>query len=145
MNLKNYTSGIPVERTVARIEGIIAEIGAKAIGKNYEKGKLTAITFQLSMEGRDFLIRLPARPDSVYTVFTSQCKRPHSGTLERLREQAERTAWKIQQDWLEVELTNIRLNQKAPLQAFMPYIWDGEQTFFERLKGNGFKALPEKT
>ena len=30
------------------------------------------------------------------------------------------------------------------LQVFMGFVWDGEQTYYDRLKGGGFKALPEK-
>ncbi len=145
MILKNYTSTVPVSRIISRIEEILAEFGAKAIGKNYAHGKVESITFQLAMCGKDMLVRLPANPEAVYDALKKEVKRPHQGTMERLREQSERTAWKIQQDWLEVELTNIRLNQKEPLQAFLAYVWNGEQTYYEQLKGSGFKALPERT
>lgn len=144
MKLKNYTSSVPVSKTISRIEEILAAIGAKAIGKNYADAKVESITFQLPIGGRDFLIRLPAKPEAVYESLRKEVKRPHRGTLGRVKEQAERTAWKIQQDWLEVELTNIQLNQKEPMQAFLSYLWDGQQTYFEMLKGRGFKALPEK-
>lgn len=135
-----------MERTVSRIEQILAETGAKAIGKNYESGKLSAITFQMEMNGRDFLVRLPADPNAVYESLLSEVRRPREGTFEKLRDQAARTAWKIQQDWLEIELTQIRLRQKEPLQVFLSYVWDGKQTYYHALKENRFKALiPEKT
>lgn len=143
--LKNYTSGVPVSKTISRIEDILAAFGAKAIGKNYEHGRVSSITFQISMDGRDHLVRLPAKPDEVYESLRGEIKRPHNGTLDRLKEQADRTAWKIQQDWLEIELTNIRLNQKKPLQVFLSYLWDGHQTYFDILESRGFKALPEHT
>jgi hypothetical protein len=146
VKLKNYTSSVPVALTVARIEGILAAIGAKAIGKNYEQGKLVSITFQLEMNGADHLVRLPADPVSVYTILRAECKRPRQGAIQRIQEQSERTAWKIQQDWLEVELAQIRLRQKDPLQAFLPYVWDGTQTFYQRLKNSKFTPLlPERT
>lgn len=146
MILKNYTSGVPVSRTVARIEELLAEAGASAIGKNYECGKLSALTFQLKIDGRDFLIRLPANPKPILDALAKSVSRPRSGTIDRLREQAERTAWRIQQDWLEIELTKINLRQTELLQAFLSYIWDGERTCYERLKETKFRALlPEKT
>ena len=141
IKLKNYTSGVPVSRTVSRIEEILAVAGAKAIGKDYENGKLSSVTFQMVMNRRDFLIRLPANPRAVYESMKKEVKRPHAGTLDRLQEQADRTAWKIQLDWLEIELTKLRLNQTEPLQAFLPYIWDGHQTYFHALKEKGFKAM----
>jgi hypothetical protein len=143
--LKNYTSGVAVDRTVARIETLLAAFGAKAIGKNYESGKLSSLTFQIEINGRDVLIRLPANPQAVYDALRKEVKRPHNGTLDRLREQSERTAWRVQQEWLEIELTKIGLNQTEPLQAFLSYVWDGTQTYFERLNESKFKGLlPEK-
>jgi hypothetical protein len=144
--LKNYTSGVPTDRTVARIETLLAEFGAKAIGKNYEQGRLTSLTFQLEINGRDMLIRLPANPQAVYDALRQKCKRPRPGTLEKLKDQSDRTAWRIQQEWLEIELTKIGLNQTEPLQAFLSYIWDGEKTYYTALKEAKFKALlPEHT
>ena len=141
MFLKNYTSNVPVDRTVARIEALLAEFGAKAIGKNYEAGQLLSLTFQLEVNGRDVLIRLPANLQAVFETMKNECKRPRKGTLEKLKAQSDRTAWKIQQEWLEIELTKIGLNQTEPLQAFLAYIWDGKQTYFTALKERSFKGL----
>lgn len=141
MFLKNYTSNVPVSKTISRIEELLSQNGAKAIGKNYENGKLTAITFQMTSGQTDFLVRLPANPDAVYEIMQEQCRRPRAGTYEKIREQAERTAWKIQQDWLEIELTQIQLRQKELLQVFMPYVWLGNQTFFQMVKSTGYRAL----
>ena len=145
MNIKNYTSKVPVSQTISRIEQILADFGAKAIGKNYEGGKVSSITFQLAMNGKDFLVRLPADPEAVYRSLRAEVKKPHNGTLERLQQQCDRTAWKIQQDWLEVELSLVRLNQKEPLQAFLAYVWDGKRTYFHHLKERGFKAMIPET
>jgi len=145
MFLKNYTSTVPIDRTIARIETLLAEFGAKAIGKNFERGRLVSLTFQLEINGRDVLIQLPANPQAVYDVLRKECKRPRNGTLEKLKCQSDRTAWRIQQEWLEIELTKIGLNQTEPLQAFLAYIWDGNKTYFTALKERSFKGLlPEK-
>lgn len=145
MNIKNYTSGVPVEKTVSRIEQILADFGAKAIGKNYESGRLISLTFQIEIRGKDVLIKLPANPQAVFDALAKEVLKPHSGTMERIKFQADRTAWKIQQDWLEIELTKIRLGQAVPLQAFLSYIWDGNQTYYEVLDAKNFKGLlPEK-
>jgi len=141
LNLKNYTSTVPVSRTISKIEEILAETGAKAIAKTYENTRVAAITFQLAINGKDFLIRLPADPEAVYRSLAKEVIRPREGTLERLREQADRTAWKIQQDWLEIELTKMRLQQTEPLQAFLSYIWNGNQTYYEALKERKFRGL----
>lgn len=151
MKLKNYTSGVPIERTISRIEKLLADAGAKAIGKNYTAGKLESITFQMEMSGQDFLIRLPANPKAVYNALLKDAsppvtkRYPRESTIDKIRIQSDRTAWKIQQDWLEIELTQIRLNQKEMLQVFLSYVWDGNQTYYAALKDKKFTALlPEK-
>ena len=37
----------------------------------------------------------------------------------------------------------IQMKQAEWMQVFLPYVWDGRQTFYDRLKGEGFKGLPD--
>ena len=137
--IKNYTSD--VARTISRIEEILLKFGAKAIGKNYEGERVSSLTFQLPINGQDKLVRLPAKPAMVLAAMQEQRLFPVSWPRERRMAQAERTAWKIQQDWLEIELTNLTLNQKEPLEVFLSYLWDGEQTYYAMIKERGFRGL----
>jgi hypothetical protein len=45
-------------------------------------------------------------------------------------------------DWVQVQVSMIKLKQMKTLQVFLPYLWDGNQTFFEALEAKQFKALP---
>jgi hypothetical protein len=45
------------------------------------------------------------------------------------------------QDWVEVQMAMIKMQQVEFIQIFLPYVWDGKQIFYEALKGNGFKLL----
>lgn len=120
--------------------------GAKSIGKNYDNGKVESLTFQLPINGKDVLVQLPAKPKLVHAAMQKKKLYPVSWGFEKTMAQAERTAWKIQQDWLEIELTNLTLNQKEPLEIFLPYIWDGRDTVYQRIKNGGYRALlPETT
>lgn len=71
--------------------------------------------------------------------------RVKAGDKKSFYEQAVRTAWRIQQDWVEVQMSLIKLGQADFREVFMAFIWDGEtkQTFFETMRGNNFKQLPE--
>lgn len=100
MNLKNYTSSVFVDKTISRIEQVLAKAGAGGIMKDYKEGKLTALCFCIELPThRQISIRLPADADIIYDLFKKEIKRPRQGTLNNLREQAERTAWKLIQDW----------------------------------------------
>jgi len=142
VKIKNYTSTVPAERTIASIEKTLAEAGASGIVKDYAAGKVIALSFRISLPQRDIVIRLPSNHEAVYAAMRKQLQQPRSGTLERLREQSIRTSWKLMQDWVEVQLTLIRMQQVDFLQVFLPYVWDGKQTFYESIKHQNYLALP---
>ena len=143
MKLKNYTSTVPISRTVSRIEECLAEAGATGIMKDYKDGTLTAIAFRVMLpNGRPMAVRLPANVDGVFNALMREITKPHRGTAERIREQAGKTAWKLMQDWAEVQLSLIQMQQADFVQVFLPYVWDGKSTFYEQLKAKNFLAIP---
>ena len=143
--IKNYTSGVPVGRTISKIEEILVKGGADNIVKDYKDGVPHAICFVLNDPATKnrIAIRLPAEIEGVYRKLSSEVKRPRPGTIMRLKEQAARTAWKLIQDWVEVTMSRIQLDQSEYLQEFLSYIWDGKRTFFASLKDGGFKMLTD--
>ena len=60
---------------------------------------------------------------------------------------ANRTAWKLVQDWVDVQISLIVMRQAEWLQVFMSYLYDAQrgQTFYDLAKGNSFKMLPYRT
>lgn len=143
MNIKNYTSGVSVSSTVARIEQLLAEAGASSVSKDYEAGILMALSFRIpTPTGRSMTIRLPAKVDAVFDTMKKDIVRPHKHTMDRLREQAGRTAWKLMQDWVAVQISLIQMQQADVVEVFLPYIWDGEHSFYHLLRQGGFKQLP---
>jgi len=141
--MKNYTSTVPVERTVMRIEMALVNGGAVGITKEYFSYRLGAISFQVpAMEGRLIAVRLPADVEAVYNVLLKKLKRtPRKESLNRIGQQAERTAWKLLQDWVEIQMSMVEMQQAELLQVFLPYVWDGKRTFFAHLKEGKFKQL----
>lgn len=144
--IKNYTSSVPVDRTVAKIEAALVSGGAEDIHKTFKNGLLEGVSFQIfdPTVGKKLAIRLPANHEAVFDALRGRVKKPRAGTLDKLREQASRTAWKIIQDWVEVQISLIQLGQAEFLQVFLPYVWDGERTFYTALKSGGFKLLAAK-
>lgn len=144
--VKNYTSNVPVSRTIARIEEVLAKCGASHIAKEYSKaGSVIALQFMIESCGRKIVVKLPANPAKVYEALKAQVSKPRHDTLQRLREQSDRTAWKIQQDWVEARLSMIVMGQADLLQVFLPYVFNGERTYYEALRERGFAGLlPEK-
>jgi len=151
--LRNYTSSVPVSQTIARIEQVLIRCGVTAIQKEYGPvGKVVAITFQLpSEDGYEMSVRLPADEKAVIEVLWNDYEIAHPKFRFDRKEksdflqQAERTAWKLVQEWVEIEMSRVQMRQGEIREIFMAYIWDGEQTVYQRIKANGYRALlPEK-
>jgi len=150
--LKNYTSKVPVSQTIARIESVLIRVGVNGITKEYgPQSEIVALTFHIALGETRVAIRLPANREQALNALWEDYKETHpNGRMNRkdFAEQAERTAWKLMQDWCEVQLSLIQVKQAEFLQVFMPYVWDGQrrQTFYDQIKGGGYKALlPERT
>jgi len=145
--VKNYTSQVPASRSVNHIEERLVKHGAKNILKLYESGKLVGVAFIVAVNGSDMSFRLPARVDRVEKQLRGLVHRPRPGTMDRIADQAERTAWRLLADWVAVQMSLIELDQVELIEVFMPYIYDysKNQTFFEKMKSTGFSMLEDRT
>lgn len=161
MFLKNYTSNVPVSQTIYRIEQVLIKCGVSGITKEYNTtGTIGAITFYIQPDANTpkLTVRLPAdvekAQDALWLDYIGDdlgddgnVKWSSRKKLKRsdFKNQAERTAWKIIQDWTEVQMSMIQMKQAEYAEVFLPYIWNGERTIFQRIKETGFQAmLPEK-
>lgn len=143
--MKNYTSSVPVETTIARIEKALARAGAVGVAKSYRNGDVISLRFGLfELEtGKQVVVQVPANVETVEAVLKKSVRRPRPSTWRLIHEQAQRTAWRLVQDWVEVQLSLIEMGQAEALQVFLPYVFDGKKTVYEALRDGGFKALPE--
>lgn len=143
MNIKNYTSCVPIEKSVAQIERRLVEHGAHDILKIYEDRRLVGVAFIATIDGNKIPFRIPARVENVRKVMVSALKRPRAGSVKRATEQAERTAWKLLADWVDVQMSLLELDQAKFMEVFLPYVYNHEDktTFFERVEKKGFSNL----
>lgn len=149
--LKNYTSNVPVERTLARIETRLAEAGVSGTSRHYgPDGKIDSFIFSIKLEDRSYDVRVPVNAQSCFDAMVATHRKRHprmrTTTQSGLHEQAYRTAWRLMEDWISVQLSFIVLRQADWRQVFLAYLWDAssQKTFYDVLQGSGFKALPER-
>lgn len=144
MNIKNYTSGVDAMRSISKIEEMLITFGAVNISKTAAGGRVTEIMFFIQDEKkRSFCVKLPARVEVIEKVFQDQVKRARAGTRDKMREQAERTAWRFMAEWVQMNLNLIELGQAETLEVFMPYLYNpaSKQTLYQIQSESGFKAL----
>jgi len=148
MPIKNYTSTVAVPKSIAKIEYRLAQAGALSIAKSYEDGRPIGMVFQINVNNVPMVFKLPAKSDRVYQYLRKQPKRiPTKTQLENIRMQADRTAWKILSDWIDIQVSLIELEQAEPVEIFFPYLYDAasDQTLYEKAKETGFKQLTSGT
>lgn len=134
MKIKNYTTSISASRTMMEIEEMLVSFGATAIQKKYRgDGRVEALAFQY--QGRGYLL-----PSNTEKCEQALFKR-HSQSSE---EQAEKVAWRVIKDWLHAQLSLITIGQAEVEQVMLPYMWNGKETLYDKLKERQF-LLPENS
>jgi hypothetical protein len=138
MRIKNYTTDVPASRTQYEIEQLLVASGAEAIMKNYRgDGKVEALAFKY--QGRGY--KLPANLDRAIAVLEEIPGWSRRGRDDR-EAQGERISWRVIKDWLEAQIALMKIGQAEFEQVMLPYMWDGRQSLYDKLKGSGF-MLPK--
>lgn len=138
--IKNRTSTVPPERTAGRIEEMLAKAGATDIRKRYDAGELRGLDFVIPTEFGTLSFRMPVDTDAAYRVLYNQRRRVAS--MKALRDQAKRTAWKLAQEWLEIQLALVAMRQAELVQVLLPYaVTRDDRPMFEAFKEQRFAAL----
>lgn len=144
MNLKNYTSSVPVISSITRIEHRLSQAGATHIAKQYDKERPVGMIFQIPINNVPMTFKLPAKATKVYDYMIKQRARPpQQSQKEAIQMQADRTSWKILSDWIDIQVSLIQLDQAEAVEVFLPYAYDGknDRTLFEKMKETNFKLL----
>jgi hypothetical protein len=143
MPLLNYTTTVPVSRTVAEVHQILVNAGARQIMSEYgDDGCPVGIAFaaDTAMGMRSFVV--PVNSDAVLTVLKRDRSVPAS---KKVPAHAERVAWRIVKDWLEAQLAIIRTEMVTLDQVMLPYMrGDNGRTIFELYREQQL-ALPAAT
>lgn len=133
--LKNYTTQVSASRSISQIEEILATFGAEAIVKEYTAdGRVQELSFKL--DNRVF--KLPANIKGVYKVLY-EGKGEYSGkdSMKKRDDQAYRVAWRILKDWIHAQLSLIHSGQAQPQEIFLPYMYDGRRTLYQKFMEDG--------
>lgn len=145
-NIKNYTTEISAQRTIMEIQNMLLEFGATGIAMETEAGQINALFFKLKLNEREMPFKLPARPEKVYNIlFAGKRGGSDRKVAEARKRKAVNIAWRIVRDWLDVQLSLIRIEMAAPSEVFFPYLLVGaNETLYEKAEKSGFsRLLPE--
>lgn len=119
MPLLNYTTTVPVHKTVAEMHSILVQAGARHILSEYNSvGTPIALAFTTETPFGPRQYVLPADTSRVIGVMRRERTPPRFCNPE----QAERVAWRILKDWLEAQLALIKIEMVTLDQVMLPYM-----------------------
>ncbi|MDO4314092.1 MAG: hypothetical protein Q4C52_13505 [Eubacteriales bacterium] len=138
MPILNYTTTIDAFKTVSEIEYILMKHKAKSIMKNYEGETITAMSFLIDTGSRQIPVKMPVKIDECLKVLKKE-KQAGGRNIKATREQAEKVAWRILKDWIEVQMALLDVEMVTLQEIFLPYIVDQSgQTVYEKLEQRQF-------
>jgi len=149
--IKNFSTSISVEKTIAEIEKMLSKYGATKIMKEYDTdGNPSKLIFAIMTEYGEMPVKLPVNVDKILEVFKYQVSnkllpRKYWGG-EWTNEQAHRVGWRIIKDWLDAQLALLQIQMVKVQEIFLPYAYDSKsgQTLFQKMEESGFAGYIEE-
>lgn len=142
MSILNYTTKVPVQRSVQEIQDKLVKAGATATMLQYDSGMVSSIAFKLNTKHGPVSFLLPSNPDGVLRVM--QKGKRGQPTREQF-EQANRVSWRILKDWIEAQMAIIAAEMATPLQVFLPYAQTRDGTVYDCMERGGIAALTDQS
>jgi hypothetical protein len=126
--LLNYTTSIPIQRTISEMQQMLVAAGALEISQRYVDGNAVGLTFTAPTQYGPQQFILPVDADAVRAVLLKNKPRAAKANSKPYSyEQAERVAWRVARSWLEAQLAMIQIGLAKIDQIMLPYMHVGDQ------------------
>lgn len=137
-NIKNYTSGWTINRSVNEIQKMLAENGAEKLMIDYKNGEPVGLTFGIETKRGVMPVSLPARFEKVVQVMYKT-----QNINDKELDQAKRTAWKNLYDWIDAQFALIETEMVKMEEIFLPYAVMNGKTMFEHYESGNLLGSGE--
>lgn len=123
-----HTTEISAMRTAAEMVELLVKIGATNVVQEFDNSKLKGLAFQVNLGGSLAMYRLPINTENIFKVLLKEANRGRKRGLygrmaeereKKLREQAERTAWRLGLEWLKVQCAFVAHGVKSAPEVFL--------------------------
>ena len=140
----DYTTKVPVSRTIAQIQAKLVEHGARAVMMEYgDDGRIKALAFNVEMPNGELPIRLPINTGATLKVLQRQASDREIPAGYAKDEHAYRVAWRNIFHWVSAQLALLETEMVKMEEIFLGYvITPGGQTIYEVMAGKGFLLGP---
>jgi len=144
MPLLDYTTKVPVSRTIAHIQAKLVEHGARKVLMEYgDDGRVKALSFKVKMPNGELPIRLPIDATATLKVLQRQAANREIPASYAKDEHAYRVAWRNIFHWVSAQMALLETEMVKMQEIFLPYvITPGGQTIYQVMDGKGFLLGP---
>lgn len=135
------TTMIDAAKTVSEIQATLGRYGASAILTEYEDGDVSAVSFQVKVNGQSVPFRLPCRWQSIFKFLVGEEFHPvkHKDFIKSIP-QSKRVAWRQILRWVQAQLALTETDMVSIQEVFLPYLQTGvNQTLYQAVEQKGFK------
>lgn len=134
--MRNYTTTIAAQKTLAEIQQLLAEYGATEMTTQWDQGRVTGLAFVIATPHGQRNIELPVDISGMRAaLIKARQDRKISISADKSRDyaQAERVAWRVLKDWLDAQLSLVAAQMASIDQVMLPYLRmnDGGRTLYE--------------
>src|SRR5713101_5764904 len=136
MPIKNYTSEVPANKSIAEIQDALVKHGATGVLYQYEQGtgRIEALQFLLRIKNQDVAFSLPGNWRKFQRVLQLQEVRRWDE-----EEYVYRVAWRNIRDWVMAQLALYETEIVDMPQVFLPFATDAKgQTLYEKVAQSKF-------
>lgn len=144
--LLNYTTSVPVDRTITEIQRQLVKHGARQVLMDWgADGRVKGLSFIVPVpSGHALPFRLPVDAEATQKVLEAQWG---AGKIKTRRytepEHAYKVAWRCVKDWVEAQLALLETGMVRLEQIFLPYlVMQDNKTVYELMTERNF-FLPE--
>lgn len=140
------TTKIRAEQTIAEITQLLVSHGATKIASSYEAGRVSAVMFEMMIEGKPTPFKLPCRDEAVFQTLQSRRNPGYRRRSEQLDlERAPRVAWRQLLRWTQAQIALIETGMVKLEEVFLPYLYlGGGRTLFEKVQAEQFLRLEDQ-
>lgn len=121
--IASVDTSVPVSRSVDQIRRLVERFGASEFGIQYDptSGLPVAVSFKIkdATLGQFLPVALRAPHDAIYKALVDARSWPTIQQKERMREQAERVAWRNLHDFVRASLIGVQTGIMSLGEAFM--------------------------
>lgn len=135
MALKNYSTEVPANRSIAEIQQMLQAAGLDGLMFNYEKGtgRIESLIFRIDMDGQPRGFKLPVR----WREAKAKLMRDGIRKAGKDDEYCYRVAWRIIRNWLEQQMALLEIEMVDLGEIFLPYtVQRGGKTLYENILEN---------